>query len=91
MTEFDSKTVTQLVQQLFSYPEGPLVLEWLEELYDFHKFQGIVQSASPNAALAMAYQAGKSDLVKELKYIIKVGVPDEETDQTTEEGIEYGR
>jgi hypothetical protein len=89
-TEYDAKTIVQLVQNLFSYPEGPLVLEWMEEVYDYHKFQAIVQSANVNAPLAMAYQAGKSDLIKELKYIVKVGLPEEQKPEETEEGIEYG-
>lgn len=89
--DFDKKTVEQLVQQLFAYPEGPLVLEWLEELYCFHKFQGIVQSGNPNAPLAMSYQAGKADLVKELQYIVKVGLPENQEEEDIHEGgIEYG-
>lgn len=87
--EYDAKAITQIIQQLFSYPEGPLVLEWLEELYDFHKFQAIVQSANTNASLAMAYQAGKSDLVKEIKYIVKVGIPEDLPPYTEEHGVEF--
>lgn len=85
-----SKAITQAVQQLFAYPEGQIVLDWLEELHCFHKFQPIVQSASPNAPLAMAYMAGKADLVKELQYVVKVGLPEESETQTELGGIEYG-
>lgn len=89
---YDAKTITSLVQQLFSYPEGPLVLEWLEELYEQNHFKHIIQSVNPNAPLALSYQAGQADVVKTLKYVVKYGLQDDkDKDQETEEGIEYGR
>ena len=56
-------------------------------------YKHIVQSANPNAPLAMAYQAGQAQVVKMLKSVVKVGLQDEsvtEEDETLE-GIEYGR
>ncbi len=74
----DNKTVTLLVQKLFAYPEGPYVLDWLQELYQQYPFRHIVQSNMVNANLAMAYKAGQSDVITFLVEVSKHGLPTEE-------------
>lgn len=77
----DYEGIGEIVQQLFSYPEGPIVLMWLEELHCRYKFQPIVQSNHSNAALLLAYQAGKADCVIELINVAKHGIPKEENNE----------
>lgn len=87
MTE---KDVAVLLRKLFSYPEGPYVMEWLTELYQQYTFRTIIQSGAANAPLAMAYKAGQSDLVTTLQNYLKLEDEEEGDDARGDSGAEDG-
>jgi hypothetical protein len=76
--QLTTKQVNGLVQKLFSYPEGPFVLQWLEDLYQRYPFRHIVQGESRNAPYAMAYKAGQHDVVTLIREVYEHGLADDQ-------------
>lgn len=71
---FTDKQVSQVVRNLMSTPEGKYFMDWLTELYQRYPFRHIVNGDRSNAALAMAYKAGQSDVVTFLQDVISNGL-----------------
>jgi hypothetical protein len=83
--DYDAKTITQCVQDVFSSPQGQLVLDWMDRLYVRYKANSLVGSNSPNLCALLAYKAGKADVVTELRNIFEHGL-DEQDETHSQEG-----
>ncbi len=81
--DYDPKTITDCVQDVFGSQQGQVVLEWMEDLYLRYKAQSLITSNSPNLSEMLAYKAGKADVVIELRHIFEHGLEDPRLESTT--------